>query len=511
MNCSSSTIERDAWSFVRRRQIAAHAQLAIPLPPELNEAEDEAAVIYRHEHYLSSNPDYSSEDRSRLAREMAARRPSDPRHDVSALGNQILVKRVDELKGALLALDASWTLDRVCFGLLPGGGLDAFAQRVPGTNEHAVFIPAGLFNLVNLTAKIVVMLQPFTRTPQGIVYMPSASFQQLALVHRPYVRFRQMDLLRAFFLHGDPAASLPYLRAVPYQDRFGYLLSGTELFVFAHEAAHIRLGHLADESGEHSPSRELDADALALRVLVEWFRMQGIDYPIARACLCGLLFLSLNRMWEWSLRRLLGTTQEPIQNSHPPTEERFRAFSEALDTVGPAETPRWYIHHFNAIRLATDELGSEALDDIAARCPDSSYLHAAVLPSQCAHLGHTRTFSPQIWCETVAELLTDCRPVNRKLGLWFLVEFRENMAAMLYEGLLSEDDAFRATCERALISVEPLYRAYLPRLRERFMEERRTGHLQEYVLNIAIPLLAKAQLELTPGGSQPDPMEFDDE
>jgi hypothetical protein len=79
-----------------------------------------------------------------------------------------------------------------------------------------------------------------------------------------------------------------------------------------------------------------------------------------------------------------------------------------------------------------------------------------------------------------------------------------------YEGLISEDDVFRTKCENALISVEPFCRSYLPRLRERFLEERRAGRLGAYMLKIAISVIAKAKHELAPEGVVPDPITLSD-
>jgi hypothetical protein len=398
-------------------------------------------------------------------------------------------------------------LQHICFGTIPGGGLDAYAFRIEDAPAYGVVVPEGLFYLTNLFTKLVVLLQPFTQTREGLVYLPSASFQQYALASHPYIRFRTRDILKAYFLIGEPRAALPYLNAIPFQDRLAYLLVGTELFVLAHEAAHVMLGHL-DRSNHNAYTLdlELEADAVALKVLTRFFD-ETADFGYARASLCGALFLSITHLWESGMKQAFSIAGLQYHSEdHPSFQKRLENFIAGSEHAGHSETPPWYIFIHNAIRIAADLIGKGILTSIIDRAGGITGLSARVLPKSYAHLGRVRSPRENEWSITIGELLVSKDPGERQLGLWFLVKMAPESAIGLYDGITDEDENVNHLCREALCSVEPMYRSYLPRLVERFRETAQADSLLEYKIQISSLLVARAASELEDQSSQYDPM-----
>lgn len=467
--------------------------------------------------YLSGNPDISEETRRRLVQEAAAEQGVPLRPDMSHLGRagslRILSQRVDEIKAAWKLVQPDWSMDHVCFGVIPGGGLDARTVRVSDYDEYAVLVPDGLFNLLNLFTKLVVLLQPV----QGGAYFPTASFAQISLSRHPYIQFRCLDLLRALLLEGDTATALPYARAVPQQDRFIYLLVGAELYVLAHELAHVRLGHLLGD-GKLTPESELEADRLALSVLEAWFA-ENANYPTARASLAALTFLSINEVWERSIGIFVAEATESadvaawrrdgpgVSTTHPRAFERFQNYAASL-TKG-AETPGWYIHVHNAIRLVGESLSTDALRELRARSKGIEDISVRALPAELSHRGHGRYLQREVaWAATVAGLLLSERPTDVLLGQWFLASIPP-VCEEFYRGLLSDNELEVAKYERAVVILEPMYRSYLPRLRERFRETAAQDQRDGYIAHLAMYLSFKAQSAIGESRADGTPMDPD--
>jgi hypothetical protein len=444
-----------------------------PLPPH----DDEYA-----RRYVVTDPDQAEPPLPRHD-------PPADRPDLGALSRsrELLASMVDKLKSVIGA-----ELGNVCFGTIPGGGLDAYSQRVPDCAEYAICVPDGLFTLINLVARLVAMLQPFEQSENGLYYPANAQLRQFELAQSPQVQFRARDLLSAYFLHGDPNAALPHRRAVPHEGRFVYLLEGTELFVFAHEAAHVVLGHLHDEQSQLTTDHELAADAFALAVVTDYL---GREYPEARARaeLAGYLFHALNMMWERIMIRALGSTFIGNSGNHPPAEDRLSAFAAI---VRFEEWPPWAQFVLSAIDLATGHLPETFTDDLIERGQAMGGFSARVAPWELAHLLRDTTVDPsEQWMNTVIELLCQGRS-ERLIGLWYLDEHFPISCLTLYEGLDDDDEARQELCGRALISIEPLYENYLPRLRENFREADQQDDLGGYQMHVSSWIRSSARLEL---------------
>ena len=503
---SMTDIER-ARKKLEALQRNSFVQLGMPVPSPSNLSEDEEWE--RFEAYLQSNPEYTEEERRKHFEEDKAH-GAEKSLSLAAFAddgsNKILQRRVNELKSVWPEHRFPGALAKICFGLIPGGGLDAYTFRVDESEAYCVVIPDGFFFLTNLFTKLVVLLQPWTPTHQGLVYMPSASFAQFGLADHPYIKFRTRDLLHAYFVDGEPRAALPYGSAIPYQDHLSYLLSGTELFVIAHEAAHVALGHLEDFDGnEYDLNAELAADALAFEVVEAYFdKTMNLGY--ARASLCQALFLSITRLWENGVQYAfqgLGTFRS---ESHPSFEKRLKHFVAALSSEESKATPGWYIYVHNAIRIATEKMANDILEDIIAEAGGIGGLSARVLPASHAYLGHMKRSRTDGWALTIGRLLVAEDSVDRRLGLWFLAKMAPYSVITLYEGIVDDDETVKTLCRDALCSVEPNYKSYMPRLLERFRETDKEDSLAEYKMHIASYLTAKAQSELGEERMNTDPM-----
>jgi hypothetical protein len=465
-------------------QRAAHAHLGMPpfdYPPTTAEY---------NERYLATNPDYSGVERRSRARTMT--QPDDDlslRPDMSAQSGsgRLLAERLDDLRAALGRSGLDVELGDVCFGTVPGGGLDAYSARVPGHDEYVVVVPEGYFYLVNLFTKLVVLLQPLEAHRRRVDYPPNAAFDQLQRARHPYVVMRARDVVRAFFVHGNPVAALPYRQAVAYQDRFTYLLIGTELYLLAHELGHVHLGHLDSERGDETPVRpprreaEIEADRFALTVVTAFF---GDDpFAVARASLCGYLFHQLVSVWEQTVRQVVPAGEfDERERTHPPAKDRLEDFTSIV-VAGEAPAPPWYPYVQTGILLATEVVPWAALEDIAAEaaCGAETQVHARALPAGFAHLGRfAEEEAPYHWAGTIAELLTSTDADEQGLGLWLHLG-DPSYGEMLLRGLVDEDAGRADLCAAALVSVDPEYETQIPALRERLRMAEQEGRLDSYV------------------------------
>lgn len=484
---------RQSREILQQLSLDSYMELGLS-PPNLSTSID---VEFMRQ-YLGSNPDNTLEQLAELIAqvESGAELPLNVVDLTTPPARSILSERVRQIEGALEGLDPGRHFERTCFGTTPGGGLDATSFRVDGSNEYAVVVPQGFFHLTNLMTKLVILLHPITQSAEGPLFASSASFEQIGLAKHPYVVFRHRDLLEAFFLWGNPLETLSYTRAVPYQDRFAYLLVGTELFVLAHELAHILLGHFDGPEIHDAESIELEADTLALKIVSAYFRSKT-DYPLARASLCGLLFLSMIKMWETGLERLTGDPMIARSHTHPVSSARFERFTSLLQETDEDETPSWYILTGNAIGyLTTDFMLFDALHHIKEMAKYSDGISCAVLPRAYLHLGHFNSPNTNRKWLKLAHMLISEDDGQQRLGLWLFVNHLPNSAISLYKGINDEDVEVQKSCEAALISIQPIYSAYIPRLRERYRETAEEEEFDDYLIHLSGYLGAMASAKL---------------
>jgi hypothetical protein len=487
--------------------LRSYHDLSLPPPSPEEEADWDTQ---QHQQYLSSNPDLTPAQVQAALSEMQDRKARPFRADISQVGPRtaigILNDRVNQLCAAASRLGTLPALDHTYYGLLPGGGLDAHATPLSDPRSSAVLVPEGLFNLINLFCKLIVQLQPMEATADGPVYFPSAAFAQRGLATHPLIAFRHSNVLESYFQCGDPMLALPYTQALPFQDRFAYLLTGTEIYVLAHEAAHIVLGHLGGGADMARPEIEFAADAWAVSLLTEHFR-SFTDFPEARASLCAFFFHSLNGMWERAMRAGFAKAGLAFHTStHPPVEARLARCQEQFSVMSMV-TPPWYGMVFNAIQLAAGSMADPVIARLLAREGGISTFHARALPRHTPNACFV-TYTEKVWWRDIARLITSPHTPSRRLGLWFLLEFRPATAVGLYEGLLDEDPAHAQLCQQALIVVEPMYEGRLPGYIVRLRKAEAHGGLMPVIFKLSSWLYGVATEQLYAGGPPTQPMDL---
>jgi hypothetical protein len=486
--------------------LRAYHDLSLPPPSPKDDADWD---MQQHQQYLSSNPDLTPAQVQAALTEMKERQARPFRADISQVGPRIAIgilnDRVNQLRAAASRLGAFPALDHTCYGLLPGGGLDAHATPLSDPLSSAILVPEGLFNLINLFCKLVVQLQPMEATADGPVYFPSAAFAQSGLATHPFIAFRHRNVLESYFLCGDPMLALPYTQALPFQDRFVYLLTGTEFYVLAHEAAHIVLGHVRGGADMARPEIEFAADAWAVSLLTEHFR-SFTEFPEARASLCAFFFHSLNGMWERAMRTGFAKAGLPFHTStHPPVEARLARCQEQFSAMSMV-TPPWYGMVFNAIHLATGSMADPVIARLLACDGGISTFHARALPRHTPHACFV-AYTEKVWWRDIARLITSPHTPSRRLGLWFLLEFKPASAVGLYEGLLDEDPDHAQLCRQALIVVEPMYEGRLSGYIVRLRQAEAQGSLMPVIFQLSSWLYAVATEQLYAHGTPTQPMD----
>jgi hypothetical protein len=485
---------QSARDLLYKLQINAYRQLGEPLPDG-----EENAEAFDLEEYLRANPD-NTENIIQETLLKSKRQNKENENIISKYENSssrsILSDRINELRLALNIVDPSFSLENICFGTIPGGGLNANTYKANDNDAYAVIIPSGLFGLLNLYTRIIILLQPWEMSNNNLIYPPMSSFRQLEISSNPYVIFRLKDLLNGYFIHGEPYAALSYMKALPYQDRLVYLVIGTELYVIAHELAHIRLGHFTDDK-KTAIEKEVEADKWAMTIVHHFFIANKNSFPEARASLCSLFFLLLNRMWENQIKKALSDEVYDIHlNSHPGSDERIEFYAKNLSELASTETPEWYMYVYQAMRLAVDQMTEKLLADLFKVQKKKNFLSSKVLPLSLAHLGHLRKVPEDIWWRSIADLIISDNKDERLLGLWFLKIYSPISINYFYYGVLDDDEEISNLFIKALTSIEPIYSDYLPRLKERFKETKRNETFDAYIQSVSLYLSLKIGMEL---------------
>lgn len=148
----------------------------------------------------------------------------------------------------------------------------------------------------------------------------------------------------------------------------------------------------------------------------------------------------------------------------------------------------------------------DALDEVSKLALDGDGLSARVLPRSHQHLGHFNVSTGQHWWAKLAGMISGPDSGLRRVGLWLLVAGLPYSALGVYRGIVDDDQAVRTACEAALVSIEPMYASYIPRLRERYRETAMAEEFARYLQHLSVFLGAAASAKLG-DAEELDPMD----
>lgn len=227
---------------------------------------------------------------------------------------------------------------------------NAFADRVPGTNEYLIVFESELFTLANLLAKLFALSLPdFNVSEQKISFNVNKERIQNHVLTEKNLQTRFADLVHNAIFRGQPNLTQQYFLQQPFEKFHYELLNSLELFVVGHEYGHIYCGHLQesnlikknvrDNTVERiSPDWEMEyeADLIGLRLLINSLDHRCLPPFSFLGPELFFTFLDLDErastlFYEGEEKRSSGS------DTHPPTSERRNRIRKALKSALPKD------------------------------------------------------------------------------------------------------------------------------------------------------------------------------
>jgi hypothetical protein len=220
---------------------------------------------------------------------------------------------------------------------------NAFAARVPGTEESLLVFESELFTLCNLLAKIIASCLPdFKIDESGVSFKRKKIRIKNHIDTNPLIKERFKDFVINAVINGLPNGTRQYFLSETVSKLQYELLSSIELFIVGHEYGHIYAGHIDkalvktrminNEQLEFiSPDwqMEFEADFYGLSLLVN----TDSAHSFLPFSLLGpeLFFTFLDIFERANTLVALGTEiHSNGGNTHPPTIERRKKIRELL-------------------------------------------------------------------------------------------------------------------------------------------------------------------------------------
>ncbi|GAA3599777.1 hypothetical protein Q4Q39_19085 [Flavivirga amylovorans] len=141
---------------------------------------------------------------------------------------------------------------------------NAFAGKVPDTNEYLIVFEGELFILCNLLSKIVALSIPdFKMSDEGA----SFSLKKARIVNHiktnPDLQEKFADLVHNAIFLGQPNQTKQYFLNEPFGKLQYELFNSLELFVVGHEYGHIYCGHLSESNIKKRAINHKDIDIVS--------------------------------------------------------------------------------------------------------------------------------------------------------------------------------------------------------------------------------------------------------
>ena len=134
---------------------------------------------------------------------------------------------------------------------------NAFACKVPNTNDNVIIFESELFTLANLTAKLIASCLPdFKITKESVLFSFEVTRIKEHIKNDKNLKNRFSDFIQNAIYLGEPNKTQQYFLDKTYQRLHYELLNSLELFVVAHEYGHISAGHLENTNNVKSITNE---------------------------------------------------------------------------------------------------------------------------------------------------------------------------------------------------------------------------------------------------------------
>lgn len=134
------------------------------------------------------------------------------------------------------------------FGLMQTSRVNARAVYLPESGEYIILVAEELFTFLSLMAEAVALALPVERTLVKGKELLAVSWAAAAIQRRiagnSDALVRTADVVLAYVVAGRASAAKPYSIAEPHARVAEILRDASELFVVAHEYAHVMEGHL---------------------------------------------------------------------------------------------------------------------------------------------------------------------------------------------------------------------------------------------------------------------------
>lgn len=280
--------------------------------------------------------DLEGEERERLLKVFAERREEILAVQIptGVIGNpafyMVVTDLVRDVEHAVARLGYE-VPEKVTFGALPTGQINGLACAVP-SGGLIVALDDGVFTFFNLVAKAVATFYKVEHLPDG-----GGAFRLIeddiprAVAMSQEGNRRWLEVLTATFVYGHPELAPPWPASDNKAIVIDSFLTPSEMFIVAHEFAHLILGHYESDrptsrhrmlSGEEVESvntlrsDEFEADRIGLEILREHYSNIGVSVENTRWTV-RFIHGCLNTL------ALNGIESAPVDTStHPTPEER---------------------------------------------------------------------------------------------------------------------------------------------------------------------------------------------
>lgn len=219
-------------------------------------------------------------------------------------------------------------------------------------DEYLIVFSEGMFGFCNLFSKVIGDCFEAQREGEGYRYKTDPGTVRERIRSRRDIQRHFNDLILACMAAGHPHAAKQYFPSEELMNIASILCDGMEVFVAAHEYAHLVLGHLSCgvrsfslDAGETPAGEgrirkyiyrwadEIQADILAMEITMAVMGSRGYDRTLSFAGIgCAMLALDLTERIQ-NLKEGRAAKAERVSPTHPPAVMRRKELYERVRTV----------------------------------------------------------------------------------------------------------------------------------------------------------------------------------